>query len=458
LVLRGELIDLPAGRRLRCAEKGVAYLDSDKQPRRYSASRWGNKQGLFRLAVRVFHVAFLLAVLLLALADPPRAGTSTLPDSTPSLVAVGDVHGDFDDFCAILQRVGLIDEQRHWTGGKATLVQLGDRIDRGPKPREAMDLVISLQDQAANSGGRVVALLGNHEVMNLMGDLRYVTAENYASYADSESEKRRKTAFERYLAWRSSHAQLLAELNQPVFPETEAEWMTRHPPGFIERGEAFSPKGIYGKWVRQQSALVKIGGIIFLHGGISPAVSSLKLDEINARIHSEIQQYDEARQGLTDEDVFLPFFTLQEAAAAAQAELSAEHKSRTLSNEARQAKISKFLELSRWLCVREDGPLWFRGYDQWSEEEGLPQVEKILAGYNATNIVVGHTVQKAAHIRSRFDGKVMLIDTGMLSSYYPGGKASALEINDDGRFTAVYLDQRVVLLEGKSAQPVPSNH
>ena len=210
--------------------------------------------------------------------------------------------------------------------------------------------------------------------------------------------------------------------------------------------------------MRQQSALVKIGGIIFLHGGISPAVSSLKLDEINARIHSEIQQYDEARQGLTDEDVFLPFFTLQEAAAAAQAELSAEHKSRTLSNEARQAKISKFLELSRWLCVREDGPLWFRGYDQWSEEEGLPQVEKILAGYNATNIVVGHTVQKAAHIRSRFDGKVMLIDTGMLSSYYPGGKASALEINDDGRFTAVYLDQRVVLLEGKSAQPVPSNH
>ena len=79
-------------------------------------------------------------------------------------------------------------------------------------------------------------------------------------------------------------------------------------------------------------------------------------------------------------------------------------------------------------------------------------MEKILGAYNATNIVVGHTVQKTAHIRSRFGGKIMLIDTGMLSSYYPGGKPSALEIDANGKFTAVYLDQQVVLLDGKSAQ------
>jgi hypothetical protein len=66
---------------------------------------------------------------------------------------------------------------------------------------------------------------------------------------------------------------------------------------------------------------------------------------------------------------------------------------------------------------------------------------------------VGHTVQKTALIRARFGGKIMLIDTGMLSSYYHGGKASALEIGDDRKFTAVYLDRQVVLLEGKSAQP-----
>jgi hypothetical protein len=105
-----------------------------------------------------------------------------------------------------------------------------------------------------------------------------------------------------------------------------------------------------------------------------------------------------------------------------------------------------------WVSVREDGPLWFRGYDQWSDGDGAAQVEKILAAYKATNLVVGHTVQKTAHIRTRFGGKVFLIDTGMLSSYYPGGRASALEIHGDDRFTAAYLDQQEVLLEGKSAQ------
>jgi hypothetical protein len=82
-------------------------------------------------------------------------------------------------------------------------------------------------------------------------------------------------------------------------------------------------------------------------------------------------------------------------------------------------------------------------------------VEKTLGAYNATNIVVGHTVQKTAYIRSRFQGKVFLIDTGMLSTYFAGGKASALEISESGGFTAVYPDQRVVLHEGKSGQSEP---
>jgi Calcineurin-like phosphoesterase len=436
----------------------VAYLAINTQLGMYLATRSRDKQGLLRLVVRVFQGTFFLTALLLALANLPRTSAETPQDSAPAVVAIGDVHGNFDGFCAILQRVGIIDAERHWTGGKVTLVQVGDLIDRGPKPREVMDLVMSLEEQAAKAGGRVVPLLGNHEIMNLMGDLRYVTTENYASFADSESENRRKTAFEKYSAWRKSHPQLLAELYQPVLPETEAEWMTKHPVGFIEQRDAFSPKGVYGKWVRQRSALAKIGSVIFLHGGISPTVISMKPDEINARIRGEIQQYDDARQALTDDGVLLPFFTLQEAAAASQAEVIAERKSPALSNPARQAKIIKFLEFSSWLCIREDGPLWFRGYDQWSEEEGLAQMEKILKAYNATAIVVGHTVQRAAQIRSRFGGKVMLIDTGMLSTYYPGGKASALEITDDGKFTAVYLDQRVVLLEGKSApalQTVP---
>jgi hypothetical protein len=405
-----------------------------------------------RLAALVFQGVYFLIVLLLVLATLPRAGATPAPDASRSLVAIGDVHGDFNDFVAILQRTGLVDVQRHWTGGKVTLVQVGDLIDRGPKPREVLDLMMSLEDAAAKAGGRVVALLGNHEVMNLMGDLRYVTPENYASFADSESEKRRTTAYQKYAAWRKDHPQLLAELEQPVLPVTEAEWMQRHPAGFIEHRDAFSPKGNYGKWLRQLSALAKIGGVIFLHGGIHPDLVSLKLDQINADIRSEIKEFDDAKQSLTADDLILPFFTLQEMLAAVQAERIVELKSHVPSSPLHQANLERFLKLGTWLSVKEDGPLWFRGYDRWSEEEGAPQVEKILAAYNATSIVTGHTVQKTAHIRPRFGGKVMLIDTGMLASYYPGGKASALEITDEGKFTAVYLDQQVVLLERKPAQ------
>ncbi len=427
---------------------------STKKAEGNSANRWHRRRRMHRLAVRLFQPACFLVVSLLALASyPPHGGAATPPDSA-SLVAIGDVHGDFNDFVAILQRTGLIDEQHHWAGGKTTFVQVGDLIDRGPKPREVLDLMISLEQEAPKSGGRVVGLMGNHEMMNLMGDLRYVTQENYASFSDGESEQRRKAAYQEYVAWRKGHSQLLAELEQPVLAVTEEEWMTRHPLGFIEQRDAFSPNGVYGKWVRQRFALAKIGGVIFLHGGISPALVSmkLKLDDINAHIHSEMKEFDDRKKYLVSEKVILPFFTLQEMVAVVRAELIAERKSHVPTNQLQQANLDRFLALGTWVSVREDGPLWFRGYDQWSEGDGAPQVEKILAAYKATNLVVGHTVQKTAHIRTRFGGKVFLIDTGMLSSYYPGGKASALEIHDDDRFTAAYLDQQEVLLEGKSAQ------
>ena len=103
--------------------------------------------------------------------------------------------------------------------------------------------------------------------------------------------------------------------------------------------------------------------------------------------------------------------------------------------------------------MKVDGPLWFRGYDQWSEEEGAEHMGKLLEAFQATHIVVGHTVQKGGRIRPRFGDKVFLIDTGMLSSYYPGGRASAMEICGDAKFTARYMDQQVVLLDSAVSSP-----
>ena len=393
----------------------------------------------------------LLVVLVsvgLAWAKPKK----TPAEPAESLVAIGDVHGDFDDFVAILQHIGLIDKQNHWTGGKTTFVQVGDLLDRGPKPREVMDLMMALEKEAGPAGGRVVSLLGNHEMMNMMGDLRYVTPVNYASFADSNSEKRQKSAYDEYVKWRNKHPELIAELSQPM-ELTEAEWMARHPLGFVEQREAFSPKGEYGKWLRGHNALAEIGGEIFLHGGIHPDLAKMKVDELNSRIRDEIKVFDAVKQYLQDEGVILPFFNMQEITYAAQAQVIAERKSRVPAKEERLAKILEFLKYGEWLSVKPDGPLWFRGYDQWSDEEGTAQIGKVLEAYKVAHIVVGHTVQRGGRIRPRFGDKVFQIDTGMLSSYYPGGRASALEICGDTKFTAKYLDEQVVLID--SAAPSP---
>ena len=387
--------------------------------------------------------ALILLVLALTVSSAPKAAVAA---SATSVTAIADVHGDFEDFVAILQKSGLIDKQNHWAGGKTNFVQLGDLLDRGPKPREAMDLLMALEKQAANEGGRVEALLGNHEMMNIMGDLRYVTPENYASFADENSEKRRHSAYSDYAKWREHHGALLAELSQPL-ELTEAEWMARHPAGFIEQREAFSPSGVYGKWARRHDAVAEIDGVIFLHGGISPAFASTKLSAINARVHEEISTFDSCKQYLVDQGLILPFFTLQEVVSVLQAEISAEQKSRVPTNPEIRAKISQLLQFPDWASVRTDGPLWFRGYDQWSDEEGNAQLVKILQAFKADHFVTGHTVQKQGRVRERFGGKVFLIDTGMLSSYYPGGRASALEIENKVKFTAEYMDQKTVLLE-----------
>ena len=394
---------------------------------------------------------FVLLVLVSAVLG--WAGPAKAPaESRESVVAIADVHNDFDDFVAILRRTGLTDKQNHWTGGKTTFVQAGDLLDRGPKPREVMDLMMALEKEAVQAGGRVVSLLGNHEVMNIMGDLRYVTPANYASFADANSEKRQKAAYDEYMKWRGSHASLLAELPQPM-ELTEAEWMARHPVGFIEHREAFGPKGEYGEWLRGHAAVAEIDGIIFLHGGIHPDLAKTKLDAMNNRIHDEIKAFDASKHYLLNEKLILPFFNLQEINNVLQAEVTAELKSRVPANNERQAKIQEFLRHQDWFSVRVDGPLWFRGYDLWSDEEGAPQVSKLLEAYKATHLVVGHTVQKGGRIRPRFGNKVFLIDTGMLSSYYPGGRASALEICGDAKFIAVYLDQQVVLLDSAGSSP-----
>src|SRR5215212_8902581 len=116
------------------------------------------------------------------------------------IVAVGDLHGDHAAWLDIARDARLIDLHGRWAGGRTTLVQLGDVTDRGPDSLKIIRSLQQLAKQAPRSGGRVVVVLGNHEAMNLLGDLRYTTPGEFAALADVQSPARRDRAYDKNLA------------------------------------------------------------------------------------------------------------------------------------------------------------------------------------------------------------------------------------------------------------------
>jgi len=269
---------------------------------------------------------------------------------------------------------------------------------------------------------------------------------HYAAFADGESEKRRKAAYDEYAEWAASHAKWLATIKKPVMATTEKEWWRaiRRALWSIVKPSARTD----GKWLRQHAAVVKVGDTIFLHGGIPLSLTSSTLEQINAQVREEIENFDSLEEDLVARKVILRFFTIREIAAAVQGELQDLAAAEGKPDDEYRNKLAHLLDFNTWLCMRDEGPLWFRGYDAWSDEDGDPQIQKILAAYQAGHIVAAHTVQKTSRIRSRFGGKVFLIDTGMLSAYWAGGRASALDIQG-GKFSAQYWDGQEVLVDDK---------
>ena len=384
------------------------------------------------------------------------------------VVAIADVHGDFDAFVAILQQAEIIDANHDWIAGNTILVQTGDFLDRGPDDRKVMDFLMELEKQAPKQEGRLEVLLGNHEVMNMMGDLRYVTTEAYASFAGKKPEKLRKDAYKKYKKLLKQRAKALNQQAPEFTIEMEGKWIQTHPPGFFEHREAFSSKGKYGQWLRKHSAVAQIGNTIFLHGGISPELSAWTVENINERVKSEIEAFDTFREYMVKQKMILPFFTTGEMLKAAQSELAALIGDTTSVDEGNSNVVIQltelenmhvkflgdFLDFPTWLSANKKGPLWFRGFANWSDELGLSHMDSLSMTYGVEHFVVGHTPQlEEGRIKVRFDGKVFLIDTG-LSNYY-GGHPSALEIQN-GKFTAIYLDKREVLLDPE-AVPLPAD-
>src|SRR5690606_22321224 len=178
----------------------------------------------------------------------------------------------------------LVDEDVGWTGGDSVLVSLGDLLDRGAESRNVMDLLMRLQREAPAHGGAVHVLLGNHEAMNLMGDLRYVSPAEYAAFAADETTELRERAYAEFVRL------------QPQLPDAEsrATFAERYPPGFFAHRAAFAPDGVYGAWLLTLPAVLVVGDTAFAHGGLSGSVA----EDVNERVQARLREYLQLRAQL----------------------------------------------------------------------------------------------------------------------------------------------------------------
>jgi len=331
-------------------------------------------------ALALAGTTLVFVVLAAAGGRAPLAAPACQLTGVDRVVAVGDVHGAYDRYVEILRTTGLLDDRLRWTGGRTHLVQLGDVVDRGPDSLKALDLLERLEKDASRAGGAVHALLGNHEVMRIVGDVRFATAGEYEAFTTAKSAD-----------VRSEYVEGAKKAGEPVSAPPQL--------GFVEMRQAFGRNGRYGRWLRSHDAVVQIDGVVFVHGGISPAVAGLSCDAINEAVRRSLTDgLDDLRRDPTTQ-----------------------------------------------LVTRVDGPLWYRGLAE-EPETFAPSVDDILSRQNARAIVIAHTVTPDRRVRARFGAKVIQIDTGMQPAYVADGRASALEISK-GVMSAVYTDRREVIVK-----------
>ncbi|TPX71483.1 hypothetical protein SpCBS45565_g01167 [Spizellomyces sp. 'palustris'] len=158
------------------------------------------------------------------------------------IVAVGDLHGDYANALAVLRMAGIANRKGEWVAGRTVFVQTGDIVDRGPDTIRLYKLMQNLSEQAVTAGGKVIPLLGNHEVMNMMEDYRYVTPEDIESFGGLEQRKR-----------------------------------------------IWGRDGWLGKYLRTWDVVADVNGTIFLHGGLHPKWAHHGIPSLNTESQTYLQ-------------------------------------------------------------------------------------------------------------------------------------------------------------------------
>ena len=295
------------------------------------------------------------------------------------IVAIGDIHGDYQNYITVLKEAGVVNKRGKWAAGKTHVVQVGDIPDRGPDTLKIIEHLQKLEKQAKKAGGYLHLLIGNHEYMNIAGDLRYVHPGEYEAFETRQSKKVRDNyyAFVVKTLEAQRESQAANESASAPLPTIDdafrSDWYEKHPLGFVEHRLAWQPGGEVAKWVSQHNTIIRINNVLFLHGGLSTDLLPLSITDINEQIRSELR--GEPVDGEP-------------------------------------------------LGTASHSPLWYRGLARNNELDERPVLDAVLEHFGASMIVLGHTPDLNV-ITPRFDGEVVIIDTG-ISAYYGGHRASLL--------------------------------
>lgn len=269
------------------------------------------------------------------------------------IAVLSDVHGQYDLLVQLLRSNGIVGRDLRWRYGRGRLVVVGDVFDRGPKVNQALWLLYSLEQQAREAGGAVHYLVGNHEAMALGGDLRYVN---------------------------------------PGYQRSAAALGESYP-------RLYGPDSVLGQWLRTRQVIARVGGMLFVHGGIAPeyVAGDFDTERSNAGYRASLGT---PKSAWKDDPQLLPLYN------------------------------------------GTTSPIWYRGYflDPALDQA---QVDAIAARLGVSRIVVGHTTHH--RIASYFDGRVIGVDSGIKN-----GRSGEILLIEDGKFSrGTPSGERLPLLPGE---------
>ncbi len=337
------------------------------------------------------------------------------------IVSVGDIHGAFDHLVSIMQKAALLDENNNWIGGKSHFISTGDIVDRGADSRKVLDLLMKLEIQAANAGGKVHVMLGNHEVMNLIGDRRYISEGEYAAFIPEENILLRKKQFKIFKNRNNYLSEKKARTNfKKIFP-----------PGYFGLHQAFRSDGYYGSWLIQKPYVIVINKKLMVHGGLSEETERLGLEGINKQLKHDLRLYADLWYWLVDRGIFDYTMSKIDRINSAKDLIDVEHIGVDFQTEEVQDKLKQFIKVAENTILNDQrSPTWYRGTSLCHEYTEEPLYTKVLQKFGADSAYVGHTNTYSHEVESRFHGSFILQDTGMLSLAY-NGQASLIIHNEN---------------------------